>query len=150
MLPIRRLLAPLIVVLALAAGCAELSPPPSHGPIKATTGGAFETQTLYSCTGSTGSQVVFAKPKSVVNVLVKTGVIWVKPHSGQDTSGSVPTTPIPSANSVANGWVRLNDGEGASWGIEQASSVQGAGTIDAVGFLDVWCETQGDLRVVAH
>jgi hypothetical protein len=147
-----RLLAPLLALVVFAVtACAELTPaPPPHVPVKATTGGAFETQTLYSCTGSTGGQIVFAKPKSTVSVMVRTGVLWVRPHSGADTSGSSVTTPIPTANTVANGWVRLGDTQSASWGVESGVSTGGPGTIDSVGFLDYWCETQGDLVVVGH
>lgn len=138
----------LLLLLALcAAGCASLGAS-NHGDMKATTGGAYETQALYSCTGSSGSQIVFAASKRFVNVLVRTGVIWVKPHSSLDTSGTTPTTPIPSAGSIANGWVRLGDNQGASWGLEDPlRSTTGA---DLLGFLDVWCETQGDLNVIAH
>jgi hypothetical protein len=135
----------------IGSSCAgwDARQPSDHGHVKATAGGAFETQTLYNCTGSSGSVATFSKAKSFASVLVRTGVIWVKPYSGQETAVA-PTSPIPSSNAVANGWARLGDGQTISWGVEQANSTQGAGTIDSISGLGVWCETQGDLVVVAH
>lgn len=138
----------LAFALIAAVGCADLNQPgPPNHPIKATTGGAFESQTLYSCTGSTGSVISFSASKSLTSVLVRTGVIWVKPHSGLDATPTAPTTPIPSANAIANGWVRLGDNQSVNWGIESNS---GTGDILGIKNLEVWCETQGDLVVVAH
>jgi hypothetical protein len=145
-----------LIAVALAvvgAGCGTTAPTPTpRGPVKATTGNGFEAQTLYQCTPSSGNQVLFAQPKWSVSVMVRTGVIWVRPHSGLDTAGTTPTSPIPTANTVADGWVRLGDGQTVSWGIEdQTLGFEGNRMVyDQLASLDVWCELQGDLVVVAH
>lgn len=139
--------------------------PRSHGRVKADLGGnpfGFQTTTLYNCTNGTGNQVAFDRAKLFVNVLVRTGVIWVRPRSLADGHGSNPTTPIPSSNAWASGWVRLGDNQQASWGLEatwqgppsvnrdEPPTTETSGAFDSVASLDVWCETSGDLVVVAH
>lgn len=147
----------LLTTLCAALGCATTTG--RHGPTinaRATSiPFGFETKTLYSCTGNSGSQVVFSKGKFFVSAMVRTGVIWVKPHSAKDTSGTNPTSPIPSANSIADGWVRLGDNQAATWGTDPQTTQNETSPpvfLDAeqIGFLDIWCETQGDLLAIAH
>jgi len=143
-----------ILVLAAAvaaAGCATTRP---SGParIGATNGGAFEAKTVYQCTASTGGQVGFSKPKWFSSVLIRGGFAWIKPHSALDTIGTPPSNPIPSANTLVDGWQRLGDGQYAAFGIEALSSSTESGTaVDAVSFYDWWCETQNtDMVFGAH
>ncbi len=146
-------------VAAVAVSCATSSSQPEHhGKLTATRGGGYETQTLYSCVAATGYQIVFDRGKWFVSALVRnSGVIWVKPHSPQDTSGTIPladagTNPVPTdAGIISNGWARLGDGQTVSYGIELPSSAaETSPSADQIYFLDVWCETQGDLVVIAH
>ncbi len=144
-------------VAGLAVSCTTSHTPEQHGRLTVTTGGAFETQTLHACAASTGYQIAFARGKWFVSAMASnSAVVWVKPHSAQDTSGTLVsadagTNPVTTDAGVLNGWARLGDGQTVSYGIELANSAgETSPSADQIYFLDVWCETQGDLVVVGH
>lgn len=144
-----------VVLLATLAGCATTGERP-HGNAKAgapTSG--FETKTLYSCTAGTGSQLLFSTGKWFVQVMSNGGTVWVKPHSSLETPGTPPTNPTPSANSIADGWIRLLNSESATWGKDPGTTATESAppsgmAMEQIAFLDEWCEAQGDLAAIAH
>ncbi len=141
----------LVLFATLAAGCAGLAPhvqDDHHGKLGATAlTTSYESATLYQATSSTGGQIVFSKGKVFAAVLSQGGTFWVKAHSPNDTSGTIPTTPIPSANAQATGWSRILDGQTVSWGSDGA---QASGPGDQVLFIDYWCESGGTLSAISR
>lgn len=111
----------------------------------------YECKTIYQGTAASGYQLVFSASKASVSIMSKGGgTFWVRPRGPAYTSGTVPTSPIPAAGVVADGWVRLVDGDSATFGVDSLLGVRrvtGGGV--ATKFLDVWCEVSGDLIVVA-
>lgn len=107
---------------------------------------AYECKTLYQAPAGAGYQVLFSVSKSFVSVLSRGGTFWVRPRPAGDKSGTLPTSPIPSAGVVADGWIRMGDGESATFGDSSNTGIRKvSGSAFATLFLDVWCEVQGDL-----
>lgn len=112
---------------------------------------AYECKTLYQAPAGAGYQVIFSVTKAFVSVLSRGGTFWVRPRPPGDKPGTIPTSPIPSAGVVADGWIRIGDGESAVFGDSGAIVVRPpSATIFATLFLDVWCEVQGDLVAVSE
>lgn len=112
---------------------------------------AYECKTLYQAPATAGYQVIFSVSKSVVSVLSRGGLFWVRPRPAGDRAGTLPTSPIPAAGIVADGWIRIGDGENAVFGDAQVFGVRKtSGSSFATLFLDVWCESTGDLVAVSE
>lgn len=136
----------LVIVIVAAAGCATTAPAPHKYGVNNSLVG-IETQTWYSTTADSGQQLVFGRAHGFVSCLAQTGTYWVKRHSPDETSGTPPSTPVPSANAVASGWGRITDGQTISWGQEGVASTSNEQTL----FVDAWNQTtSGNLICVAH
>lgn len=135
-----------LALLVFALGCASFAPAPHKVGVSAGTTG-FVSGTLYSATVSSGKQIVFTTGFKSLSILARTGTFWVRPHAGDEAcSGGAPSNPIPSANAVATGWVRLTDGQTLQYG--------GEDTPPKLAYLvlciDVWPEVLGDLLWVGR
>lgn len=112
---------------------------------------AYECKTLYQAPAGGGYQIVFSVSKTFVSVLCRGGLFWVRPQPAGARAGVVPTSPIPSAGVVADGWIRIGDGESATFGDNGVVGIRKAsGSNFATLFLDVWCESMGDLVAVSE
>lgn len=100
---------------------------------------AYECKTLYQAQTSTGYQIVLTLARSYVSILSNGGTVWVRPRFTTETSGTTPTSPIPS-NGVVASWARLLDGDTLALGGEFSNALLGHGS-QTISFLDVWCES---------
>lgn len=100
---------------------------------------AYECKTLYQAQTSTGYQVVLTLARSFVSLLNNGGTVWVRPRFITETSGTLPTSPIPS-NGVTVSWARMLDGDTLSFGGDFSNGLLGHGS-QTISFLDVWCES---------
>ena len=138
----------LILALLLAAGCATAAQPkPSPGPFTVNNSIAgVEWRTVYSATASTGQNLVPGYANhSYVSCYAHGGTFWVQRHTPEETPGTV-TSPIPSANAQAAGWVRLLDTETVAAGVEGRAATANEQTY----FVSEWAEGGGDLMCVWH
>lgn len=129
----------------LACATAAAPAPHKYGVNSALVG--IESKTVFNATASSAKQVVFGRAHAFVELYSRGGTFWVRRRSPDETSGVLPTNPIPSANTVSSEWVRISDAEKRHWGVEGVAATQNEQTL----FIDVWPETSGgDLEIVAH
>lgn len=147
---------PVLAAIAFVMGCAATAPKagPKFVGLAALPLG-FETKTLYATTISTPTQIVFQRGKLFVSCTSRIGTAWLKPHGTADTSGGSITTPIPAANTLVDGWIRLGAAEFVTWGKDPASSLSEAApptpvVQDTITFIDVWPEVSGDVVCIGH
>ncbi len=114
---------------------------------------AFESKTLYAAVASTGYRMTFSFAHAYAQGMSRGGTFWVKQYGPTATvSGSVPTSPIPSAGTIADGWLRIGDGESFAFGSPDLdiTSRRGNEKDTSVAVIDIWCEVTGDLVVVSQ
>lgn len=137
----------LVLFAVVVSGCASLAPPaPKYGVNNALVG--IESKTIYSCTTNTGKQVTFGHTHAFVQGYVRggSGLVWLKRHTPDETPGTPPTSPIPSTNTLVDGWMRVAGGETIQWGVEGATVSANEQTF----FVDAWCESAADVELIAH
>lgn len=107
----------------------------------------LDCKTYKGGTGA-GGRINLARPSSVLSLSAQgTSIFWVKPNPvGTSVGGNPGSTPDPSANTVAEGWLRVAAAESPpNGGANNIPLPDGQKIVS----LDVWCEAAGYLIVLA-
>lgn len=103
-------------------------------------------------TAATAFRLTLMPSKQFVQILVKTGTLWIKRYAaGVTPPTALPTVAVIPASAAFSDYVELTDGDVATFGNSDSFGIRRTlGAPGSVGTIDVWCEADADLVLVSQ